>query len=80
MSSNIKFPVFRKYHGKDTYFKIISESEFDELSFIGSKPFTYHIKAEQYPEFVRIQDMIACKDGAWEKITEGEFETKKSAE
>jgi hypothetical protein len=64
------FPVYRKYTNNKTYFKILSENEFEELQFIGDKPHVFRIVAQQYPEKLRIMDMLACKDNVWESISE----------
>lgn len=71
-----KFPVYRKYTNNNTYFKILSENEFEELQFIGSQPHLFTITAHQYPERLRIMDMIACKDEIWEPILEEEYNSK----
>lgn len=72
-----KFPVYRKYTNNDTYFKILSENEFEELQFIGPQPHLFIITARQYPERLRIMDMIACKDEIWKSISEDEYNLKR---
>ena len=37
--------------------------EFQEKQRIGKQVFLLNISAEQYPEIIRIQDMLACTDG-----------------
>ena len=64
------FPQYRKYKNIETYFKIISEKEFVELSLFGNKFVKHLIVAEQYPEMLRIQDMLNCEGGTWEIIEE----------
>ena len=71
------FPVYRKYTNKRIYFKILSENEFEEIQFIGKKAVTYFIEAKQYPEKLRIMDMIDCKDKLWEPITLAEYSLQK---
>lgn len=71
-----KFPVYRKYTNNNTYFKILSENEFEELQFIGSLRHLFTITAHQYPERLRIMDMIACKDEIWQPISEDEYNLK----
>jgi hypothetical protein len=73
------FPQYRKYTHTATYFKINSEKEFEEISFIGNKAFTVLIIAHQYPEYMRIRDMLNCEDGAWEVISEEMYENKKAS-
>ena len=52
------FPTYRKYKNNKNYFKIISNHEFDEISFIGSKPIvTKHI-AKILPDRNFISDLI----------------------
>lgn len=54
------FPVFRKLENFDRYYKIIDERTFVELYKQSGVWKEQLIKAEQYPEILRIQDMIAC--------------------
>lgn len=70
------FPQYRKYKNIETYFKIISEKEFEEIIIMGSKCIKHQIKATQYPEMLRIQDMLKCEDGVWEVINEGTYSEK----
>ena len=62
------FPQYRKYKNIETYFKIISEKEFEELSLLGNKFVKHSIAAKQYPEMLRILDMLNCEGGTWEII------------
>jgi hypothetical protein len=73
------FPQYRKYTHTNTFFKIVSEREFEELSFVGSQLFHLTIKADQYPEYMRIQDMLNCEGGAWEEISAETYENKKAS-
>lgn len=70
------FPQYRKYKNIETYFKIISEKEFEELSSLGKKYVKNSIVAEQYPEILRIQDMLNCEGGTWEVIEKKEYNNK----
>ena len=67
------FPQYRKYKNIETYFKIISEKKFEELSLFGSKFVKHSIEAKQYPEMLRIKDMLSCVEGTWEVIEETEY-------
>jgi len=69
----MNFPQFRKYKNIKTYFKIISEKEFEEVSAIGSNYSLHKVIAEQYPEMLRIQDMLNCENDAWEIIEFSEY-------
>jgi hypothetical protein len=73
------FPIYRKYTNSNTFFKIISENRFEEITFIGSKGFIFEIEAKQYPEYLRIQDMINCLNDSWEKIDEENYEQQKNS-
>ena len=54
------FPIFRRLENFDRYYKIIDERTFVELYKQSGVWKEQRIKAEQYPEILRIQDMIAC--------------------
>lgn len=73
------FPAYRKYKNSNTFFKIISENRFEEVTFIGSKGFLHEIEAKQYPEYLRIQDMLDCKDEIWIIITEAQYKAQKNS-
>ena len=75
----MEFPQYRKYKNKNTFYKIVSEKEFEEISFIGSKGFKFTIIAQQYPEMLRIQDMIACLNDTWEPIEQQNYEQQKNS-
>ena len=66
----MNFPQYRKYKNIETYFKIISEKKFEEISLFGNKFVKYSIEAKQYPEMLRIQDMLNCEEGTWEVVEE----------
>lgn len=55
------FPQYRVLSGRKVYYKIISDEQFIELSWIGDKPIKYVVKAIQYPERLKIMDMLACE-------------------
>ena len=71
------FPQYRKYKNIETYFKIISEKEFEELSLFGAKFVKHLIVAKQYPEMLRIREMLSCEAGIWEVVEEKEYKNKK---
>jgi hypothetical protein len=75
----MEFPQYRKYKNKNTFYKIVSEREFEEISFIGAKGFVVTILADQYPEMLRIQDMISCLEGTWVIITSENYEQQKNS-
>jgi hypothetical protein len=52
------YPLFRKQADDKTYYKIISESEFEELKIVGKKYAVFHIKAIKFPEKLYISELI----------------------
>ena len=68
------FPQYRRYSNNSSYFKIVDERNFIELQFIGEKVLHHHIHATQYPEILRIQEMLDCSLDGIEKISEAEVE------
>lgn len=71
------FPLYRKYTNNATYFEILSDNEFEEIQKVGAKFLLHRIKAIQYPEKLRIQDMINCQDGIWAEISKSEYQKTK---
>ena len=75
--TNINYPVYRKYpHGK-TFFKIISQSEFEELQIIGNHYSIITLTAKILPERNYIYDLTFDYQGHWEVIDEQEYITAK---
>ena len=66
----VSFPIYRKLQGFNRFYKIESSSQFIELSFIQNQAIYQTIQANQYPEKLRIQDMIACEFQFTEMSTE----------
>ncbi|MEO9533284.1 MAG: hypothetical protein ABJG68_10125 [Crocinitomicaceae bacterium] len=62
------YPAYRKYKDRDVWFEIVSPDLFFEVNKIGEKYLLTETKAIQFPEKLRITDMMDCLDGAWEKI------------
>lgn len=63
------FPQYRKYKGLNTWYKISGVNEFAEIKQVGESYLLSHISADQYPEKLRIQDMLNCHEERWE-VTE----------
>jgi hypothetical protein len=78
-SDETKFPQYRKYVGVDTWYKIVSTELFIELKKVGKHVLIEEVVAHQYPEKLRIQDMLDCKDNHWKSVTEEEFVQFKTA-
>jgi arginine deiminase len=71
MGSDFSFPQYRKYIHVDTWFKIVSDSEFMEYSRVGENKVFHHVHADKFPEKMFILDMLNCEEGRWERV---EFE------
>ncbi len=75
MNKNTDFPQYRRLKGWDVYFKIQSLNRFVEVKKMGSKWLLVTIDAIQYPEKMRIVDMIDLIEG-YELLTEEEWNEK----
>lgn len=53
------FPQYRKLSNDKVFYRIVDERNFDEIQIIGTKAQLRHVKAEKYPEMLRIQDMLS---------------------
>ena len=51
------FPQYRKL-SEFVYYRITSDRSFDEIRLVGSKAFFHTINAVQYPEILRIREML----------------------
>ena len=72
--SDITFPIYRKYKNNKHFFKIISESEFEEISFIGSKVIVTKHLAKILPDRNLISDLLHDSSFA-EQSTQTEYES-----
>lgn len=68
----MEYPQYRELKGFNRFYKIIDDRNFTEVYFIGEKVVSHHIEAKQYPEILRIQDMLKC-ESPFVEITELEF-------
>ena len=57
----ITFPVYRKLSGFDRFYKITDDRHFTEAFRVQGTLKYQHIEAVQFPEVLRINDMIACQ-------------------
>jgi hypothetical protein len=55
------FPQYRKLEGFQRYYRINDERSFDEIVVVNGKVTMNHIEAKQFPEMLRIQDMLNCE-------------------
>lgn len=57
----MEFPIYRKLENGLSFYKLISSKVFEEKQIVGKKCFTHRVEAKQYPEFLKIQDMLQLK-------------------
>lgn len=54
----MEFPQFRKLENGRSLYKITSANQFTELQQIGSKWFAYKFEVDQFPDLMRVQEML----------------------
>lgn len=59
---NTDFPQYRKLINGLRLYKINSNVEFEEIQILGDKRFHFKFTAEQYPEKLRIMDMLSIEN------------------
>jgi hypothetical protein len=69
----VDFPLFRKYNGVQTYFKIKSESSFQELKISEGFYSLNEFDAVNHFDRLFIQDMIQKHEDRWLETGEPEF-------
>ncbi len=57
-NKGIVFPQYRKLANEKAYYKIIDSRNFEEIQLIGSTKKMFKISATQYPEILKIDDML----------------------
>jgi hypothetical protein len=70
---NTDFPQYRMLSNGKTFYKISNERTFEEVQRMGTKKMHYKTEATQYPEMLRIQDMLRCENGIYCVISEAEW-------
>lgn len=53
------FPIYRKLSNNKSYYKILDDKTFEEIQIVGSKKNYFKHISTQYPEMLRIKDMIS---------------------
>jgi hypothetical protein len=61
--SGFAFPQYRKLANEKSFYELVDDRHFTEKQRIGKQVFTIPIEAMQYPEILRIQDMLDCVEG-----------------
>lgn len=76
----MKFPQYRKYPHNKTFFKIISNVEFEEVQIHGNGVEKFHFVAKILPDRNYIQDLLTNKDKNWLEIDEEEYRIKTNSQ
>ena len=71
--NQIVFPTYRKYKNNRNFFKIINESEFEEISFIGKKTVVIKHLAKILPDRNFISDLLHDVGNTSELSSEEEY-------
>jgi hypothetical protein len=68
------FPVYRKFKGREVYFKIVNELEFEQKQLVGTKLLVDYVIASQYPEKLYILDMLNNVEQRYEEVESAIYE------
>lgn len=68
------FPQYRKLSNGKVFYRIRDARNFDEIQVIGTVARLHSIAATQYPEILKIQDMLDPETPGFEPSDEQEFE------
>ena len=69
------FPQYRKLSNDKVFYRILDDRHFDEIQIVGSRAQLFQVIAEQYPEILRIQDMLNFSIVGYEVSNKLEFES-----
>lgn len=72
------FPQYRKYPNNKNFFKIVSDNEFEEIAYIGTKQLVQIITSTTFAELMYIKDMLDNSQGYYEVSTKEEYEKQKA--
>ena len=70
------YPIYRKLSNQKSFYRITSDTEFEEIQCIGTARIKAAFNAEKYPEFLRVKEMISCQP-PFELSTEMEYTAQK---
>ncbi|XOV68813.1 MAG: hypothetical protein ACFHU9_06445 [Fluviicola sp.] len=57
------FPQYRKLSNEKVFYRIRDDRNFDEIQLVGSRAMFFSMEAKQYPEILRIKDLLELSDG-----------------
>jgi len=64
------FPQYRMLSNGKSFYKIVSDRAFEEIQLIGTRLIRHSVVAEQYPEILKIQDLLDGQDGIYLPVEE----------
>ncbi|MEQ8323384.1 MAG: hypothetical protein RIC15_00975 [Vicingaceae bacterium] len=67
------FPQFRKYTNNQSFFKVLSEDEFEEVKKMPTGYALHRFRVKILPDRNYVSDMLDCANGHWVKIPETEY-------
>ena len=67
------FPQYRKLSNGKVFYRILDDRHFDEIQLMGTKVFYYSHEAQQYPEILKIREMLDVME-PYERCAQEEFE------
>jgi len=70
----MNFPLYRKLSHNKTFYRINSLTDFDEIMLIGKRVKLMHTEALQYPEKLKILDMVHQTDSAYLAMEQNEWD------
>ena len=70
----ITYPVYRKYKNNKSFFKVISETEFEEIQLLGDKVSLHYFDAKILPDRNYIHDLTFNYENNWVLIEAIEYE------
>jgi len=68
------FPQYRMLSNEKVFYRIRSDREFDEVQLIGARAMWFSMVAQQYPEILKIQDLLSFEDDGIKTLTEQRFQ------
>jgi len=74
----VSYPLYRKYAHERTYFKVLSDSEWEEIHIMGSNYILHQFKAKILPERNYIYDLTHDYQTNWVAIEADEYERVKA--
>lgn len=67
------FPQYRMLSNGKSFYKITNDRHFEEVKLVGTRIFKQEFTATQYPEILRIKDMLGGMEGIYLTIDEAQW-------